>query len=437
MTPPNGKTGPLVIRGGRVVDPANGRDGVMDVLFVDEKVAAVGPGLAAPDGAHVIDATGMIVAPGLVDIHVHLREPGHEGAETIESGTRAAAAGGVTSVVAMPNTNPPIDDVSGIRFVLRRAFESAHVRVWPTGAITVGRAGEKLSEIGAMARAGAVAVTDDGNAVPTSRLLRRALDYAKMFDLPVIEHAEDHTLMGDGVMNEGALASRLGHKGIPRQAESIAVARDIALAELTGARLHVTHISTRESVDLIRQAKARGVKVTADCTPHHFALTEEAVVRCGTNAKMNPPLREEADRRALIEGLRDGTVDAVATDHAPHSRAKKEQEFSSAPFGVVGLETLLPLVVTQLIEPGHLTWTQAVERLATAPARVLKLPVGTLSEGALGDAVVIDPKAERTLEKFLSKSQNSPFLGWRLRGFAVATIVRGRVVYRAATVTTL
>ncbi|HMU95851.1 MAG TPA: dihydroorotase [Elusimicrobiota bacterium] len=420
----------LLIRGGRLIDPENRRDGEFDLLVAEGKVARVGKSLAAPAGAQVIDAKGLIVAPGLVDIHVHLREPGNEGAETIESGTRAAAAGGVTSVVAMPNTQPPIDNVSGVRFLLRRAAETATVRVWPTGAITVGRSGERLAEIGAMAEAGAVAVTDDGNAVPETQLLRRALDYAKMFDLTVIEHAEDKSLMADGVMNEGPLATRLGHKGIPRQAESIAVARDIALAELTGAHLHVTHISTRESVDLIRAAKRRGVRVTSDATPHHFTLTEDAILRYGPNAKMNPPLRTEADRKAIIEGLVDGTIDAIASDHAPHTRASKEQEFSAAPFGIIGLETLLPLTVTQLIEPGHLSWPDAIRRLCSGPAKVLSLPVGDLGEGQPADLVVIDPTEERTVSGFSSKSQNSPFLGWTLRGFPQLVLVEGRVVLR-------
>ncbi len=430
MKEPSPPPDSLLIRGGRLIDPAQNRDGEFDLLIAKGKVARVGKGLTPPAGAQVLEAKGLIVSPGLVDLHVHLREPGNEGAETIESGTRAAAAGGITSVVAMPNTQPPIDNVSGIRFLLRRAAETGLVRVWPTGAITVGRAGEKLAEIGAVAEAGAVAVTDDGNAVPDTLLLRRALDYARMFDLTVIEHAEDKSLLSDGVMNEGALATRLGHKGIPRQSESIAVARDIALAELTGARLHLTHVSTRESVELIRAAKRKGLLITADVTPHHFTLTEDAVVRYGTNAKMNPPLRSEADRKALIEGLADGTIDAIASDHAPHTRASKEQEFSAAPFGVIGLETLLPLTVTQLIEPGHLSWPEAIRRLATGPAKILSLPVGDLGEGQPADIVLIDPAEERTITGFSSKSQNSPFLGWTMRGFPQAVLVEGRVVLR-------
>jgi dihydroorotase len=421
---------PLLIKGGRLIDPAHNRDEVLDLVVEGGRVTRLGKNVTPPAGAHVIEATGMIVAPGLVDIHVHLREPGQEGAETIETGTRSAAAGGITSVVAMPNTQPAIDSATGIRFVLRRAAETAHVRVWPSGSITMGRAGEKLAEIGGMVKAGAVAVTDDGNSVPDAQLLRRALEYAKMFDVTVVEHSEDKSLMADGVMNEGPLATRLGHRGIPRQSESIAAGRNIALAALTGAHIHLTHISTRETVDLVRQAKKKGITVTADCTPHHFTLTEEAVVRCGTNAKMNPPLRAEEDRRALIEGLKDGTIDCIASDHAPHSRASKEQEFSAAPFGVVGLETLLPLTVTQLIEPGHLSWMEAIRRMATNPAKVLSLPVGDLAEGSPADIVIINPAEERTVTGFSSKSQNSPFLGWTLRGFAQVVMVEGRIVLR-------
>jgi dihydroorotase len=422
--------GALLIRGGRVVDPAHKRDGEFDVLIEGDKVARVARNVTAPSGASVLEAKGMIVAPGLVDMHVHLREPGQEDAETVESGTAAAAAGGITSVVCMPNTDPPLDDVSGIRFVLRRAAEVGKVRVWPTGAVTRGRAGEAMTEIAAMARAGCVALTDDGAGVADSQLLRRALEYAKMFDLPVIEHAEDAALKADGVMNEGALATRLGYKGIPRQTETVAVARDIALSELTGGRMHITHVSARETVQLVREAKRRGLRVSADATPHHFTLTEDAVTEYGTNAKMNPPLRTADDRAAIVEGLADGTIDAIASDHAPHTRAAKEQEFTAAPFGVIGLETLLPLTVTQLIEPGRLSWPEAVARMSWNPARLLNLPVGHLGEGALADVVIIDPREERRLTSFNSRSQNSPFLGWTLRGFPQAVIVGGRVALR-------
>jgi dihydroorotase len=393
-----------------------------------DKVARVAKNISPSPGARTVDATGLIVAPGFVDMHVHLREPGREEAETIETGTRAAAAGGITSVVVMPNTQPAIDTVSGIQFILRRAAEVGSVRVWPTGAITQGRRGESLSEMGAMVKAGCVAVTDDGDSVPNSQLLRRAMEYARVLGIPVMEHSEDRSLMSDGVMAEGAVSTRLGYKGIPRQAEVIAVARNVFLAELTGAHVHLAHISTRDSVDIIRQAKRRGVRVTAEATPHHFTLTDEAILHYGTNAKMNPPLQATEDRDAIIQGVVDGTIDAIATDHAPHTRGSKGQEFSAAPFGIIGLETLLPLVVTQLIEPGLLSWTEAVKRLSWTPAQILKLPVGHLGEGAPADVVLIDPKAERKLTTFLSKSQNSPFLNWTLRGFPRSVFVSGREV---------
>jgi dihydroorotase len=424
------ETGPILIRGGRVVDPANGRDGEMDVLVEDGRIARVGRGVPAPKGALVLEADRLIVAPGLVDMHVHLREPGRENAETIETGTRAAAAGGVTSVAAMPNTEPPMDTPSHIEFVRRKAAESGAVRVWPVGAVTVGRAGEAMAEIGALVAAGCVAVSDDGSPVANSQLLRRAMEYVKLFDIPVIEHSEDPFLMADGVMNEGPLSTRLGYKGVPRQAESVAVARNIALAELTGARLHLAHVSSRDTVALVRQAKKRGLRVTAEAAPHHFTLTEDAVAQYGANAKMNPPLRAEEDRQALLDGLADGTIDAIASDHAPHTKASKEQEFSAAPFGIIGLETLLPLTVTQLVEKNILSWPEAIRRLSLNPARILKIPAGTLTEGEPADVVLIDPKEERTLTSFSSKSRNTPFLGWTLRGFAQAVLVGGRVVFR-------
>ncbi|HOW27181.1 MAG TPA: dihydroorotase [Elusimicrobiota bacterium] len=422
--------GPLLIRGGRVVDPAHKRDGLMDVLVREGKIAQVGKNIKVSGDVSVLEARGLIVAPGLVDMHVHLREPGNEDAETIESGTRAAVAGGITSVVAMPNTRPPMDNVAGVRFILRKAEESGAARVWPTGTITRGRTGESLSEIGAMVGDGCVAITDDGASVANSQLLRRALEYAKVFDLVVIEHAEDRALMADGVMNEGPLATRLGYKGIPRQAEYVAVARDIALAELTGSRLHVAHLSTLESVELVRAAKKRGVRVTAEATPHHLTLTEDAVTRCGTNAKMNPPLRLKKDCEALVTGLVDGTIDAIASDHAPHTRSAKEQEFSVAPFGIIGLETLLPLAVTHLIRKKALSWTDLIRKISLNPAKILKLPVGHLGPAAPADVVLIDPNRTRTITSFCSLSQNSPFAGKTLTGFATVVIVGGRVVMR-------
>ncbi len=424
------QTDTLLIRGGRVVDPANGRDGEMDVLIENGKIARVSRGLKATEGTPVLEAKGMVVVPGLVDMHVHLREPGRENAETIETGTRAAAAGGVTTVACMPNTEPPLDTPSHIEFVRRKAAQTASVKVFPIGAITVNRAGQSMAEIGALVKAGCVAISDDGSPVSNSQLMRRALEYIKLFDITLIEHSEDAALMADGVMNEGSLSTKLGYKGIPCQAESVAVARNIALAELTGARLHLAHISTRESVSLVREAKKRGVKVTAEATPHHFTLTEDAVTLYGTNAKMNPPLRAADDRDAVLQGLADGTIDVIASDHAPHTKASKEVEFSAAPFGITGLETLLPLTIMQLIEKGILSWTEAVKRISLTPAKILNLDLGHLSDGAAADVTVIDPGEERKMISFSSKSQNSPFFGWTLRGFPQAVLVDGRVVFR-------
>ena len=419
----------LLIRGGRLIDPRHNFDGVCDVLLSNGRVEKVGPALSAPPGSRVMPAEGLVVAPGLVDMHVHLREPGGEAKETIATGTRAAASGGVTSVVSMPNTDPPMDNVADIQFVIGRAAQEGVVRVFPTGTISKGRQGEELSEIGAMARVGCVAITDDGSPVMNSQLMRRAMEYSRIFNLVVIEHAEDVHLAADGVMNEGPLAVRLGLKGIPRQAEYAFVARDIALAELTQGRLHIAHVSCKESVELLRQAKAKGMPVTAEATPHHFTLTEEAVAEYKAAAKVNPPLRTADDVAAIKEGLRDGTLDAIASDHAPHTQSEKEREFDNAPFGMIGLETILPLTITELVRPGILTLSQAIAKLTDAPARILNLPVGTLIPGALGDVVVFDPEATKTFTHFASRSQNSPFLGWRLHGLVRATIVGGRVVY--------
>jgi dihydroorotase len=418
----------VLLRGGRVVDPVSKRDGVFDVLMKDGVIAQVAPSIPAPDGAVIVDASGKIVAPGLVDLCVHLREPGDEGAEDIESGTRAAAAGGVTSVVAMPDTRPLIDEESDVQFLLRRAAETASVRVWPTGALTMGASPERLAEIGAMTKAGAVAVCDAGQSIPTTLLFRRALEYAKAFDVPVMLMPDDDSLAPDGVMNESSLATRLGHRGIPRQAETIGVARAVALADLTGTRVILGPITTSESVSLLREAKRRGIPVGGWTAPHYFTLTEQAVVDHGAVAKVLPPLRGDADREALIQGLVDGVIDAVASDHGPRSRSSKDQEFAVAPFGMIGLETLLPLVVTHLIAPGRLLWSQAIERLSSGPARLLGLPVGSLAVGASADAVVIDPTAERVIASFRSRSRNSPFFGVPLKGFPVAVFVGGRPV---------
>lgn len=420
--------GKLLIKNGRLIDPRQKLDKVTDLLIENGRVLSIGRP-PATNSTPVIDAAGKVVAPGLIDLHVHLREPGEEAKETISTGTRAAAAGGVTGVVSMPNTNPPMDNVTDIQFVIGRAAQEGVVRVYPTGTISKNREGQELSEIGAMVRVGCVAITDDGSGVMNSQLLRRALEYTKTFDLMVMEHCEDTHLMGNGVMNEGPLATRLGLQGIPRQAEYSMVARDIALAELTGGLLHLTHVSVKESVDLIRQAKAKGLRVTADVTPHHLVLTEDAVAEYMANAKVNPPLRTPEDVQALRQALKEGVIDCVASDHAPHTQAEKAQEFSSAPFGLIGLETMLPLLVTELVKPGHFTLSEIIHRLSDMPARIFRLPGGTLQPGSPADIVIFDPEAKQTFTHFASRSQNSPFLGWQLFGVVERTLVGGQTVF--------
>jgi dihydroorotase len=421
---------PTMIRGGRVIDPSRDFDEVADVLLVDGRIEAVGTGLGIPDGAVTIDATGKVVAPGLVDIHVHLREPGREDAETVASGARAAAAGGFTSVCAMPNTDPVTDNQAAIGFIVKQSMEAAAARVYPIGAISVGQRGEQLAEFGEMVGAGAVAVSDDGHPVVSSHLMRTALEYSRSFGIPVAEHCEDPSLAKSGVMHAGRVATRLGLRGIPAAAEEIMVARNILLAELTGGHMHLCHISTRGSVDLIRWGKDRGIAVTAEATPHHFALTDVACEGYDTNAKMNPPLREEADVEAIRAGLKDGTLDAIATDHAPHHYEAKEREFDDAPFGVVGLETALGLGITLLVEPGVLTLEALIDRMSTTPARLFHLPAGSLRVGSAADLVVFDPAASWIVDasRFRSKSRNTPFDGWELRGTVDMTIVNGHVV---------
>lgn len=423
-------TGRFLIKGGRLIDPRENIDTVANLLIENGHVHSIGNHLNTPATIPTIDATGKVVAPGLVDAHVHLREPGGEGKETIATGTRAAAAGGITSVISMPNTTPPMDNISDIQFVVGRAAQEGSVRVYPTGTISKEREGHELSEIGAMSKAGCVAITDDGSCVMNSQLLRRALEYSKIFNLPVIEHCEDAQLAANGVMNEGALATRLGLKGIPRQAEYTMVARDIALAELTGGRVHLTHMSTKESVELIRLAKQKGIPVTADATPHHLVLTEEAVAEYMANAKVNPPLRTQEDVQALRQALKEGVIDCIATDHAPHTQSEKAQEFNSAPFGLIGLETALPLVVTELVKSGLLSLTDMILRMSDVPARLFRLPGGTLAPGAPADVLIFDPEAKQTFTHFVSRSQNSPFLGWPLFGVVEYTLVGGHVVYQ-------
>ncbi|HEU4762804.1 MAG TPA: dihydroorotase, partial [Gemmatimonadales bacterium] len=424
----------LLIRGGRVIDPASGRDEPADVLLAGGKVEAVGQGLGAPDGVETIDASGLVVAPGFIDLHTHLREPGQEELETIATGALSAVAGGFTAVCAMPNTDPVCDNQGVVGFVVSQAQRAGKARVYPIGAVSLGQKGQQLAEFGELVGAGAVAVSDDGHPVMSSHLMRTALEYAKVFGIPVADHCEEMSLAEGGAMHEGIVSTRLGLKGIPSAAEEIMVARDILLAELTGGHVHLCHMSTRGSVELIRRAKDAGLRVTAEACPHHFTLTHEACDGYNTNAKMNPPLREDADREAIREALRDGTIDAIATDHAPHHYDAKEREFDQAPNGIIGLETAFPLANTELVRSGLLTLPQLVERMSTVPARIFGLPGGSLAKGAPADVVVLDPEVEWLVDpaSFRSKSRNTPFGGRKVRGRAVATIVRGHIVFRQA-----
>jgi dihydroorotase len=424
----------MLIRGGRVVDPSQGIDAVLDLLLADGRVARLGEALDAPEGAEVVDAGGLVVAPGLIDVHVHLREPGGEHKETIASGARAAVAGGFTAVVAMPNTDPPVDSPAAVGFVRAQGERAGGARVFPSGCITLGQKGEQLTEMGELLGAGAVCVTDDGRPVMNAGLLRMALEYSRSFDLPVALHEEELTLSRGGAMNEGIIATRLGLTGVPNAAEDVMIARDLILAELTGARLHVQHVATRGGVELIRAAKARGVRVTAEGAPHHFTLTDEAVAWYNTNAKMNPPLRSEADRDAVRRGVADGTLDVIATDHAPHHYDEKEQAFEDAPNGIVGLETAVGLAYTELVATGLMDLTAMIERMSCAPARAMRLDergLGSLREGAQGDVTLLDPHLEWTVDPalFASLSRNTPFAGRRLRCRAVRTVVGGRTAW--------
>jgi dihydroorotase len=422
---------PILLRGGRIVDPAQKLDETLDLLVAEGRVAEVGSGLEAPEAARVIECEGLLVLPGLIDVHVHLREPGGEHKETIATGARAAAAGGFTSICAMPNTDPVIDTPATVGFVAAAGRQAGFSRVYPVGAISLGQKGEQLTEIGELVEAGAVAITDDGSPVMDSGLMRMALEYAQAFDIPVADHPEDLGLSRTGVMNEGLVSARLGLEGKPNASEDVHIARDLLVAELTGGHIHLQHISTRQGVELIRQAKERGVRVTAEASPHHLLLTEREVEGYRTDAKMNPPLRTEEDREAVVAGLLDGTLDTVATDHAPHHYDEKEQAFDDAPFGVVGLETALGLMLTHFVEPGRLTLSELVERMSLNPAKAFRLPAGTLLEGVAGDVTVVDPAAEWTVDpsRFYSRARNTPFTGEILRGVAVLTVVDGRIVH--------
>ncbi|HUR94720.1 MAG TPA: dihydroorotase [Gemmatimonadales bacterium] len=425
-------TPPILIRGGRVIDPSRNTDEMADLLLQGGKVEGMGQNLAQPDGAEIVEAAGMVVAPGLIDLHVHLREPGQEDLETVATGAMAAAAGGFSAVCAMPNTDPVTDNQAAVGFIVSQAQRAGKARVYPIGAISLGQKGQQLAEFGELVGAGAVAVSDDGKPVVSSHLMRTALEYARTFGIPVADHCEEPTLAAGGAMHEGLVSTRLGLKGVPAAAEEIMVARDILLAELTGGHVHLCHMSTRGSVELIRRAKERGIRVTAEACPHHFTLTHEAVEGYNTNAKMNPPLREPEDREAIRQALRDGTIDVICTDHAPHHYDAKEREFDDAPNGIIGLETALGLALTELVHGGLLDLPTLVARMSVAPARIFNLPGGSLARGSAADVVVIDPSTEWTVvpEQFLSKSRNTPFGGRRLRGRANLTIVRGQVVFR-------
>ena len=419
----------LLIKGGRLIDPSQGIDDTMDILIADGVVMELGQGLGAPDGTQTIDASGLIVTPGLIDMHVHLRDPGLEYKEDIATGSRAAAAGGFTSVACMPNTSPVIDNKAVTSYILNKARNEAVVNVFPVGSITKGGKGESLAEMGELKEAGCVAVSDDGRPVCNSELMRRALEYAKGVGIAVISHSEDLSLVGDGVMNEGFVSTELGLKGIPWAAEDTAIAREVYLAEFTGAPVHIAHISTVGSARIIRNAKARGVKVTCETAPHYFTLTDEAVLGYNTNAKMNPPLRSAADVAAMKAGLADGTIDAIATDHAPHHPDEKDVEFNVALNGIVGLETSLPLSL-KLVEDGVIDLKALVSLMSCNPAKILGIDRGTLKPGAVADVTIINPELtwQVLAEKLESKSKNSPFLGWQMKGAAAYTIVKGQVV---------
>jgi dihydroorotase len=417
------------ITGGRIIDPSQEVDRIGDLWLSRGRVLPFGEGYE--EAEVVIDARGLIVCPGLIDAHVHFREPGNEEDETIATGAEAALAGGVTSVACMPNTQPALDNQAAAEFVVLQAQRARKANVYPVGAVSKGRKGEELAELGQLVSGGAVGFTDDGAPVASASLMRRALQYAKMFDRVVMQHCQVPELTTGGVMNEGFESMRLGLSGMPPAAEDIMVARDIRLAEITGGRLHIQHISTARSVELVREGKRRGVRVTAEACPHHFTLTDERLRTFDSNYKMNPPLRTWGDVEAVIGGLKDGTIDLIATDHAPHAPEKKMRELDQAPFGIIGLETLIPITVHGLIEPGHLSWPEVIRKLTINPAELLGIPKGTLRPGADADVTLIDPEARWTIDpsRFRSKSRNTPYGGWDVRGRAHTAIVCGEVRY--------
>ncbi len=419
----------IQIQGGRVIDPSQNIDMITDVWLGRGRVLAIGGSSETAD--IVIDATGLIVCPGLIDVHVHLREPGDEPDETIATGAASALAGGVTSVACMPNTRPAIDNKGAAEFVVLQAQRAGKANVYPVGAVSKGREGLELAELGGLVEGGAVAFTDDGAPVSSASLMRRALQYALMFDKVIMQHCQVMELTVGGVMNEGFESARLGLPGMPAAAEDIMVARDIRLAEITGGRVHIQHVSTSRAVELISEGRRRGIRVSGEACPHHFTLTDECLKDFDTNFKMNPPLRTADDVAAVIDGLRDGTLELLATDHAPHAREKKLREIDQAPFGIVGLETLIPITVHGLVEPGHLTWPEVIRKLTIAPAELLGIPKGTLKPGADADVTIIDPNIKWKIDptKFVSKSRNTPYGGWDVKGRAHTVIVNGEIRY--------
>lgn len=422
----------IVLKGGQIVDPSTGVDKVGDLLLRDGKVESVGDRIGTPDGAEVIDCSGLVVSPGFIDVHCHLREPGREDVETIATGARAAAAGGITAVCAMPNTNPVTDNQAAVGFVRKQGLSAGAARVYPIGAISIGQKGEQLAEFGEMVGAGAVAVSDDGKPVVSSQLMRTALEYARTFNIPVADHCEDPTLAAGGAMNEGIVSARLGLRGIPAEAEEIMAIRDILLARLTGGHVHLCHMSTKGSVELIRWGKDRGIRVTAEACPHHLSLTEDMVEGYNTNAKMNPPLRTAADVEAVCAAVKDGTIDVIATDHAPHHHDEKQSGFADAPNGIIGLETCLAVNITWLVKPGLISVKTLIDRMACAPAKIFGLPGGTLAKGSIGDVTVFDPRREWKVDPaaFRTKGRNTPYGGRTLTGRVATTIVGGAVVFR-------
>jgi dihydroorotase len=426
-----------LLKGGRLIDPAAGLDGEYDVLIDGDRIAQVGRDLPASsvDGGQLVEVPkGLVIVPGLIDMHVHLREPGQEHKETVATGTLSAVTGGFTAVACMPNTNPVNDNAGVTELILRRAAEAQLARVYPIGAVSRGQKGEQLADIAELRAAGCVAVTDDGHPVSTALLARRALEYTSMFGMPMIEHCEDPSLKADGCAHEGPRAAELGLRGIPGAAEAITAGRDILLAEMTGGHVHVAHMSAWTTLEAVRQGKSRGVKVTCEVAPHHFTLTDDALaepIPYDTNTKMNPPLREARDRDAMLAGIADGSVDVIATDHAPHHYDEKNVEFDRAPFGIVGLETAVPLALDRLVHSGLIRLPRLIELMSVNPARVLRIPGGTLAAGSPADVTILAPDLQVTIDRaaLRSRSKNTPFHGWTLRGGVAATLVGGRVVF--------